>query len=217
MGELIADLEAAIRARHLSMHPFYEAWNEGRVPVDALRAYARQYFIFVSTFPRLVSRVHSNAADEADRLLILENLNEEENPDLPHTALWRQFAEGIGVSEIGADPLPETRRAIETLWGLTNDDLIAGCAALLAYEAQISDIAILKKRGLEQHYGISDSRTLAFFDEHAVADIEHQKTWKRILEKRATSPEQRETARHALQAALDAQWLLLDGVKRAYC
>mgnify|MGYP001605358916 FL=1 len=61
MGKnVIKLLEKDIKEKHLSKHKFYQLWNEGKVSMDALRGYAQQYHKFVSEFPRLVSRVHSN-------------------------------------------------------------------------------------------------------------------------------------------------------------
>ncbi len=219
MNTFVETLEQDIRAKHLSRHPFYESWNAGTVSREALQEYAKQYFHFVSLFPRLVSRVHSNTPLEQDRIMILENLMEEENPQLPHTELWIRFAEGIGVPRdaLACEPLPETQAFMDELFALADKSFIEGCAALLAYEGQIPEIATLKKKGLEEHYGVHDGRTLSFFDEHGEVDIEHQKTWKRIIARHATTPEQRHEVREALHRSLEAQWTLLDGIQRAYC
>ncbi|MBK8545429.1 MAG: hypothetical protein IPL62_19000 [Caulobacteraceae bacterium] len=53
-------IDAAIAARSMLSHPFYQAWEEGTLTKDALRAYARQYFHHVEAFPRAVSAVHAN-------------------------------------------------------------------------------------------------------------------------------------------------------------
>ena len=57
-------------------HPFYQAWTEGRLPLDTLRAYARQYFHHVEAFPRAVSAVHSACPDRDGRRMLAENLAE---------------------------------------------------------------------------------------------------------------------------------------------
>ncbi|MDD9953052.1 MAG: CADD family putative folate metabolism protein [Candidatus Woesearchaeota archaeon] len=216
---IIAQLEADIQHRHLSQHQFYQLWNEGKVSKEALQEYAKEYFQFVQLFPRLVSRIHSNTPDEADRLKILENLNEEENPELPHTELWVRFAEGIGVSRedmFNTKPLPATKKMLATMQELADKSYLEGCAAVLGYEGQISEIAILKQKGLEQHYDIHDKRALEFFEEHGEVDLEHQKTWKELIAKNATE-EQYPAIRNAIKTSLDAQWKLLDGIYDAYC
>ena len=146
-------LEKDIHEKHLSKHKFYQLWNEGEISLEALRGYAQQYYKFVSEFPRLVSRVHSNTPDEEDRMLILDNLNEEEDKDLPHTELWLRFAEGIGVkrNKIDVKMLPETKGMLDSLRKLSSKSFLEGAAALLAYEAQVPDIAALKMQGLKKH------------------------------------------------------------------
>jgi pyrroloquinoline quinone (PQQ) biosynthesis protein C len=43
-------------------------------------------------------------------------------------------------------------------------------------------------------------------------DIEHQKTWKRMLAKHAQTKQQRKRAQKALNESLKSLWHLLDGV-----
>ncbi len=214
---IVNALEKDIERNHLSKHPFYTLWNEGRLSREALEAYAQQYYVFVSEFPRFVSRVHSNTPDAEDRQLILENLNEEENPKQPHDKLWRDFAEGIGVKRIGASLLPETKKSLRTFQQLSSASCLEGAASLLAYESQISEIAELKAAGLKKYYGVKDKKTLKFFEVHGKVDIEHQKTWKTIIAKHAKTKEDQSKVRSALIKSLKAMWLLLDGVYREYC
>lgn len=212
-------LEKDIRERHLSKHKFYQLWNDGKVSMEALRGYAQQYYKFVSEFPRLVSRVHSNTPYEEERMMILENLNEEENPKLPHSELWLRFADGLGLKrdEMGAKMLPETRKMIAEMQKLSSSDFLDGSAALLAYESQIPEIARLKMDGLKKHYGMKNARALEFFKVHGKVDIEHQKTWKRIIARHANTKERKARVRKSLNSSLNAMWAMLDGVYREYC
>ena len=218
-NKIIKELESDIRKKHLSKHEFYQLWNEGKITVEALRGYTRQYFHFVSQFPMLVSGVHSKTPYEEDRILILDNLNEEENKDLPHSELWLRFAEGIGVQrdKINSRMLPETRKMIDEMRKLTSKGFLEGSAALLAYEAQISEIAKLKADGLKKHYKLKSKNALEFFTVHGKVDIEHQKTWKKIIAKRAKTKSQRTRVRKAMNRSLDAMWKMLDGIYRKYC
>ena len=223
-GEIMEDnfirlLENDIKEKHLSKHKFYQLWNEGKVSMEALRAYSQQYYKFVSEFPRLVSRVHSNTPYMEDRLLMVDNLNEEENRKLPHEEMWIRFAEGLGVKrdKINAKMLPETKKSIDKLRRLCSNDFLGGTAALLAYESQIPEIAELKMNGLKQHYNIKDKRSLEFFKVHSKVDIEHQKTWKKIIAKHVKTNAQKTRVRKALNKSLDAMNLLLDGIYSKYC
>ena len=215
----IKSLEKEIQRKHLSKHEFYQLWNDGKVSMDALRGYARQYYKLVAEFPRLVSRVHSNTPYEEERLMILENLNEEENPKLPHSELWLRFADGLGLkrNEMDAQMLPETKKMIKEMQRLSSNNFLEGAAALLGYESQISEIAKLKMDGLKKYYGMKDARALECFKVHYKVDIEHQKTWKKMIAKHAKTKAQKARVRSSLNKSMKAMWSMLDGVYREYC
>ena len=97
-----AAIDAKVAERAMLSHPFYQAWTEGRLPLDTLRAYARQYFHHVEAFPRAVSAVHSACPDRDGRRMLAENLAEEEGIEAgkqDHARLWLMFACGLGESE----------------------------------------------------------------------------------------------------------------------
>ena len=52
-------IDSKVAERAMLKHTFYQAWTEGRLPLDTLRAYARQYFPHVEAFPRAVCAGHS--------------------------------------------------------------------------------------------------------------------------------------------------------------
>ena len=116
-----------------------------------------------------------------------------------------------------AEMLPETKKMLDQLRKLSSKDFLEGAAALLAYEAQIPEIAELKMKGLKKHYNLNDSRALEFFRVHGKVDIEHQKTWKRIIAKNAKTNGQKESVRRALNSSLKSMWLMLDGIYWRYC
>src|SRR5689334_24043560 len=109
-----------IAKRAMLSHPFYQAWTEGRLPLETLRAYARQYFHHVEAFPRSVSAVHSACPDRDGRRMLAENLAEEEGVEVgkqDHATLWMMFATGLGESDdaVRAQELnPETQGLIDT-------------------------------------------------------------------------------------------------------
>lgn len=65
-----AAVDAAVEQRSMLSHPFYQAWEQGALTKDALKAYAKQYFHHVEAFPRAVSAVHANCPDAAGRRLL---------------------------------------------------------------------------------------------------------------------------------------------------
>src|SRR4029078_8612121 len=95
-------IDSKVAGRAMLKHPFYQAWTEGRLPLDTLRAYARQYFHHVEAFTRAVSPVHSACPDRDGRRMLAENLAEEEGIEpgkQDHASLWMMFACGLGESE----------------------------------------------------------------------------------------------------------------------
>src|SRR5256885_15448014 len=95
-------IDTKVAARAMLSPPFYQAWTEGRLPLDTLRAYARQYFHHVEAFPRALSAVHSACPDRDGRRMLAESLAEEEGIEAgkqDHASLWLMFACGLGESE----------------------------------------------------------------------------------------------------------------------
>jgi pyrroloquinoline-quinone synthase len=94
-----ARIDSAVANRAMLDHPFYRAWTEGRLPLETLRSYARQYFHHVEAFPRAVSAVHSACADRDGRRMLAENLAEVEGLGADrqdHACLWLMFDCGLG-------------------------------------------------------------------------------------------------------------------------
>ncbi|MGH7963419.1 MAG: CADD family putative folate metabolism protein [Candidatus Binatia bacterium] len=217
--ELLSVLDACIQKRHLLTHPFYQAWSAGTLSLSALQEYSKQYYRQVEAFPTYVSAVHANCPLLPVRQHLLENLIEEERGADNHPELWLRFAEALGVPRdevIGAEPLPQTTTLTETFRTLTRDrSYLAGIAALLAYEAQVPEVAAAKIAGLKQFYGIDEARGLAFFQVHLQADRFHAETERQILCERLTSETAGEVVA-ACEQALDALWGMLDGVYRVH-
>ena len=82
-NELLPQLDAAIAAKNLLKHPFYQDWQAGKLSRKALQLYASQYYRHVEAFPQHL-RVLAERADASLKPVVLENLAEEENPAGPH-------------------------------------------------------------------------------------------------------------------------------------
>ncbi len=218
--DLITALNARIQERHLLTHPFYQSWSAGTLSQHALQEYSKQYYRHVEAFPTYVSAVHANCPSLPVRQQLLENLIEEERGADNHPELWLRFAEALGVSRadvLSAVPLPETTALVATFRSITRDSsYFAGTAALLAYEAQVPEVAETKIAGLKQFYGIDDARGLAFFQVHLQADRFHAETARQILHEQVT-PENQGEVLAACEKAVDALWGMLDGVYTRYC
>src|SRR6266576_2397860 len=126
-----SQIDSKVAERAMLKHPFYQAWTEGRLPLDTLRAYARQYFHHVEAFPRAVSAVHSACPDRDGRRMLAENLSEEEGLEAgkqDHAGLWLMFAAGLGEGEAGVraqDRNDETQALIDTFRKLSRQSYAA--------------------------------------------------------------------------------------------
>jgi len=210
-------IDSKVAEKAMLKHPFYQAWTEGRLPIDTLRAYARQYFHHVEAFPRAVSAVHSACPDRDGRRMLAENLAEEEGIEAgkqDHASLWLMFAGGLGESAeaVRAQPLNgETRALIDTFRRLSRQSYAAGLGALYAYESQFPGVATAKIEGLIDRYGINDEETLRFFHVHESADVEHSAVCRSLLDR---LPEgERAEAVAAGEELAAALWNFLSGVE----
>jgi pyrroloquinoline-quinone synthase len=210
-------IDSKVAERAMLKHPFYQAWTEGRLPLDSLRDYARQYFHHVEVFPRAVSAVHSACPDRDGRRMLAENLAEEEGIEAgkqDHASLWLMFASGLGETEedVRAQELnDETQALIDTFRKLSRRSYASGLGALYAYESQFPDVASAKIEGLIDRYGISDEETLRFFRVHESADIEHSSVCRALLDR--LPEDERAEAIAAGEELAGALWNFLSGVE----
>ena len=217
MSSTSSIIDSKVAERSMLSHPFYQAWTEGRLPLDTLRAYARQYFHHVEAFPRAVSAVHSACPDRDGRRLLAENLAEEEGVEAgkqDHASLWLMFACGLGENEDAVRDQqlnPETEALIDTFRRLSRRSYASGLGALYAYESQFPAVAQAKIEGLVDRYGVRDEETLRFFRVHESADVEHSAVCRRLLDR---LPEDQKTEAVAAGEELaGALWNFLSGVE----
>jgi pyrroloquinoline-quinone synthase len=214
-----ARIDEKVAKRAMLSHPFYQAWTEGRLPLDTLRAYARQYFHHVEAFPRAVSAVHSACPDRDGRRMLAENLAEEEGVEAgkqDHANLWLMFAAGLGERDdaVRAQRLnPETQALIDTFRKLSRRSYASGLGALYAYESQFPAVASAKIEGLIDRYGIADEATLRFFRVHQSADVEHSSVCRALLDQ--LPEDQKSEAVRAGDELAGALWTFLSGVESA--
>jgi pyrroloquinoline-quinone synthase len=211
---LLEEVDRLIEGRSLLDHPFYTKWAAGTLPAEALREYGRQYYAFESSFPRFLSALHSRC-DRADvRASLLENLWDEEHGEANHAELWLRFAEGLGVSRDdvrGAGWNHATRDLVDTYRRFAAEaPVVAGVAALYAYEKQVPGVAESKIDGLRRFYGITGGPALRFFEVHASLDLEHSGHEARIVEDLGAGQETE--VLEATSDALDVWWRFLDAV-----
>jgi pyrroloquinoline-quinone synthase len=215
-SSLLVRLNQHIADKPLLSHPFYQAWQAGELSIDDLRAYAIQYYFFEMNFPRFLSAVHSRCADLGVRQNILDNLWDEEHGETNHRAMWLNFCDGLGLNQNIVEHSrihPKTQSLLDTYTTVCSQGIFQeGLAAIYAYEQQVPQVSLEKIRGLEEHYGITDESSLAFFQIHSVLDVDHARIEGECIESQ-TRREDESVVEASLQAALDAWWGFLDGVE----
>jgi pyrroloquinoline-quinone synthase len=212
-SDLLPRLDAAIAAKNLLNHPFYQDWQAGTLTREALQLYASQYYRHVEAFPAHL-RVLAARSDGDLRKIVEENLAEEEDPNGSHPKLWRDFAVALGIPEedIGCCPaLPGTQAVVQTFRKICSErPMDEAVAALYAYESQVPEIATTKISGLKDFYGINRPGALAYFTVHEEADKAHRAAWRHWLEQNAGEDSDRILT--TTQDALNALWGALDAV-----
>ena len=214
-NQYINKIDQIVDEYHLLKHPFYQAWNEGKLTIESLRDYARQYYHHVEAFPTYLSAVHAQTEDLNTRKHILQNLIDEEAGTPNHPDLWLLFTKSLGVdknSVLDTQLWEQTSNLIQTFKNkCSTQGTAAGIAALYAYESQIPEIAETKIKGLKKHYGMDSNDATEYFRVHIEADKEHAAVEKRLLESYLTEENISEVS-FDVTIVLKALWDLLSAV-----
>ncbi|MGQ0794815.1 MAG: TenA family transcriptional regulator [Nitrosopumilaceae archaeon] len=212
MNSLIKKIDELIEKQSLLKHPFYVMWSEGKLTIDALNGYSKEYFQLVKAVPSFVSAITKQGSDS-----IKNELESNQKEESEHIKPWMKFADSLGVSQDELekyDGLEKTRKAISDLASLMNS-FEGGAAAMYALEQEIPKISLSKIDGLRKFYDISNDTEIEYFRLHAEADIRHAATWRRILEK--IPVEKEEELFQVASRSISAQNMLLDSCYEAYC
>lgn len=211
---LVERIDSEIERKSLLKHAFYQMWSEGRLTVDHLQGYSKEYFQLVKAVPAFVQNIaaapNTDVAIKAD---IEGNLKEEAE----HIEPWTKFAGALGVSQ--ADLLnyagaAKTNDAVAKMMALSNMSFEEAVAAMYAFEAELPKISKSKIDGLVKFYGMTGDDALNYFKIHEEADVRHAQVWRDILAKMPA--DKREKAFAAAVQSLEAQNLLLDSVQEKY-
>lgn len=208
---LIKRIDEMIEERSLLKHPFYQMWSDGKLTLDSLSGYSKEYFQLVKAVPSFMTPI----IEKAPNSVISELINNQQEESI-HIQSWIKFAGELGVSEyelIHYEGLEKTRKSVLELSELMNT-YEGGACAMYAFEKEIPKISQTKLDGLAEFYGISNEDATEYFKLHTEADIRHAASWKNILEKTSTDSD------NLIQIAdksISAQNLLLDSCYEAYC
>ena len=207
------ELNKKLDQYHLLNHPFYKSWNEGKLTREIIKDYAEQYYQHVKAFPRYISATHSICEDIEKRKILLENLQDEENPNADHPKLWKNFALAMGADK---DKIEDVKREwftndmIENFFHQARKSYAEGLASLYTYERQIPEIAETKIRGLKKFYGVTSKEGLEFFEAHKAADVIHWKECEKLLD--SLTEEEKDKAEQASMLTARYLWNFLSGM-----
>jgi pyrroloquinoline-quinone synthase len=211
MNDIIQRIDSEIQKYSLLKHPFYEMWSEGKLTIDHLQGYSKEYFQLVKIVPKFVESIASKRGNSAD--IITKNASEEAE----HIELWLRFATALGLSKtdlINYGGSEKTNAAIAKLMALSNFTFEEAVAAMYAYEMELPKISRSKIDGLKKFYGMDSEDGTKYFEVHEEADVRHAQIWREIIQK--IPAHKHEVALNAAIESLKAQNMLLDSVHEGY-
>jgi len=208
---LIKQIDEMIEERSLLKHPFYQMWSDGKLTLDSLTGYSKEYFQLVKAVPSFMTPI----IEKAPNSVVSELIGNQQEESI-HIKSWIRFAGELGVSEyelIHYEGLEKTIKSISELFELMNT-YEGGACAMYAFEKEIPKISQTKLDGLAEFYGMSNENATEYFKLHTEADIRHAASWKNILEKTSTDSD---NLIRIVDKSISAQNLLLDSCYEAYC
>jgi len=208
---LIKRIDEMITERSLLKHPFYEMWSDGKLTIESLAGYSKEYFQLVKAVPSFMTPI----IEKAPKSTVAELIdNQQEEAD--HVRPWIKFAGELGISEQelkNYNGLEKTQKAVSDLSDLM-DTYEGGSCAMYAFEKEIPKISQTKLDGMATFYGMSGDDATEYFKLHTEADIRHAAAWRNILETTSSNTD------YLIQIAdksISAQNLLLDSCYEEYC
>jgi len=227
-----------VKAKHARLHhPFYAALYDGRLPMEAVRVWAKEawgifsYNVAINT-AKLVRCQLSGIHDPEIHKKFVEIIQSEvgykffegtPRPVLGHRALFLRFGDAIGIPanelercERDNDFLPLTMLA-RTGWldiALRSESILDQVAATNCcneYSNQLTGGKFF--RAFRDHYGLKE-HDIEFFAEHGEADTEHSNIGYDLMERFATTNEIQMKALRSLRRGLGIWWAITDGVAR---
>ena len=210
MANVVQRIDLEIEKRSLLKHSFYKMWSEGKLTIDHLQGYSKEYFQLVKMVPKFVESI---AEATGNPNIITNNACEEAE----HVELWVRFATALGVSRsdlISYGGSEKTNEAIANLMALASLTFEEAVAAMYAYEMELPKISRSKIDGLKNLYGMDSQDATKYFEIHEEADVRHAQVWRDILQR--IPAERQEAALNATIKSLQAQNMLLDSVNEKY-
>ncbi|MEJ2259215.1 MAG: hypothetical protein P8X78_01675 [Nitrosopumilaceae archaeon] len=84
---LIKRIDEMIEERSLLKHPFYEMWSDGKLTVESLAGYSKEYFQLVKAVPSFMSPIIEKAPES-----VIPELVDNQQEEADHIQPWIKFA-----------------------------------------------------------------------------------------------------------------------------
>jgi pyrroloquinoline-quinone synthase len=209
MNNLVERIDAEIENRSLLKHPFYKMWTEGKLSIEDLWVYSKEYFQMVKAVPKFVENIARLTVDPSVKAGVTKNLREESE----HIEPWIRFATAMGVPRselLNYTGATNTTSAVSEVAKLTTLSFEEGVAAMYAYEKELPRVSMSKIEGLKKFYSMDSADATKYFEIHEKADVEHAALWRAILKNVPT--DMTEAVFNAAVGSIEAQNKILDSV-----
>jgi pyrroloquinoline-quinone synthase len=213
VSNLIDQINFEIEKQSLLKHDFYQLWQEGKLTLDHIAGYSKEYFQMVKIVPSLVKNVLESNVENKYQTSIQNTLEDE----LAHIEPWINFSTSLNVDRnelLNYNPDGLTKQSIDSMLSISKASFEESVAALYALEKELPKISETKLEGLKKFYGITDDESNEYFNIHKEIDIYHSKVWETILNE--TLFEMKDKILNSVKVSLEAQNMLLDSVKSKY-
>jgi pyrroloquinoline-quinone synthase len=220
---LIKTIDDEISKKSLLNHQFYTLWREGKLTLNHLRGYSKEYFQLVKAVPELVNNIYNTLETHDVGNNYYKAIKQTQSEESDHIEPWVKFALSLGLEKkelVEYNGNNEVNMAIEKLKKLSRSSLVEGASTMYSFEKELPQISKTKIEGLQKFYGISKDDAISYFKIHEIADIEHAELWKTILLDREINRTNDKTSpKLILQASVNslaAQNQILDSVYTTY-
>lgn len=184
LGLLIKIIDDQISKRSLLNHRFYILWKEGKLTINHLRSYSKEYFQLVKAVPELVHNIHENLENYDTRNQYVKAVKNTQNEEYQHIEPWIKFAQSLGIEKqelLEYEGNDEVNLAIENLKESCLSSILEGASTMYSFEKELPQISKAKIEGLKKFYNIFSDEDITYFKIHQIADIEHARLWKTLL------------------------------------
>lgn len=212
--ELVAEASADRRA--MTKHPFIQMIADGEATIEQIKTFGTGMFRLVIDAQRWTAAGYSQCDDQAERVLMLNSLVEEEtgaeSGTASHGELVADFLVALG------QPREETydrSRRLGRRWQIYTDymEFLGRCrpfwmyrgVSSLAGEAQFPALCRLFLEAMPKHYGIDESG-LVFWSVHIPIDEQHTSSAMRLVAPHLRTPDARRQLRDGVWSHMELRW-----------